>query len=72
MENHKVFDMPFSKVYGLLVAEAELKGRTKDEVCRLVSWLTDHRGFKVMTPNQDLIISTKLYADRTPIAFVRA
>lgn len=42
MENHKVFDMPFSKVYGLLVAKAERKGRTKDEVNQLASWLTGY------------------------------
>ena len=32
MDNEKVFAMPFSKVYPLLIAKAERKGRTKDEV----------------------------------------
>jgi len=30
LENEKVFTMKFSKVYPLLVAKAERKGRTKD------------------------------------------
>lgn len=40
MEQEKVFAMPFSKVYGCLVAKAERKGRTKEEVDFLISWLT--------------------------------
>lgn len=40
MENEKVFAMKFSKVYSLLVAKAERKGRTKQEVNRVITWLT--------------------------------
>ena len=36
MENEKVFAMPFAKVYGLLVAKAERKGRSKEEVCTII------------------------------------
>ena len=32
MENEKVFAMSFSNVYGLLIAKAERKGRTRAEV----------------------------------------
>lgn len=32
MENEKIFAMKLSKVYPLLVAKAERKGRTKEEV----------------------------------------
>ena len=32
MENEKVFAMSFSKVYNLLTAKAERKGRSKAEV----------------------------------------
>ena len=42
MTNEKVFAMSFSKVYSLLVAKAELKGRTKAEVHEATAWLTGY------------------------------
>ncbi len=42
MENEKVFAMPFAKVYGLLVAKAERKGRSKAEVEEIITWLTGY------------------------------
>ena len=42
MDNEKVFAMPFSKVYPLLIAKAERKGRTKDEVYAVTCWLTGY------------------------------
>ncbi len=42
MDNEKVFAMKFSKVYPLLVAKAERKGRTQDEVDTLICWLTGY------------------------------
>ena len=42
MENEKVFAMSFSKVYGLLIAKAERKGRTRAEVEEVTSSLTGY------------------------------
>lgn len=42
MENEKVFAMSFSKVYGLLTAKAERKGRSRAEVDEVISWLTGY------------------------------
>lgn len=42
MEKDKVFAMPVAKVYPLLVAKAERKGRTRDEVDRVTCWLTGY------------------------------
>ena len=42
MRNEKIYDMSFSKVYLLLVAKAEKKGRTLDEVTQIVTWLTGY------------------------------
>ena len=42
MENEKIFAMPFAKVYGLLVAKAERKGRSKAEVEEIITWLTGY------------------------------
>ena len=42
METEKVFAMSFSKVYGLLIAKAERKGRTRAEVEKVTFWLTGY------------------------------
>ena len=42
MENEKVYSMDFSKVYFLLVAKAEKKGRTIEEVNEIICWLTGY------------------------------
>ena len=39
MENEKVFAMSFAKVYPLLIAKAERKGRTREEVLEVTAWL---------------------------------
>ena len=36
------FDMPFSKVYPLLIAKAQRKGRTLQEVYAVTTWLTGY------------------------------
>ena len=42
MAQHKIFAMAFSKVYPLYVQKAERKGRTKEEVDRIICWLTGY------------------------------
>jgi hypothetical protein len=42
MRNDRVFAIKFSKVYPLYVQKAERKNRTKDEVDRLICWLTGY------------------------------
>ena len=37
-----VFDRPLSKVYTCLAQETERKGRTEDEVDRIITWLTGY------------------------------
>lgn len=39
---HPVFKMPFARVYPLYVQKVERKGRTKDEVDRVIGWLTGY------------------------------
>ena len=38
----KVFTMAFGRVYPLYVAKAERKGRTKQEVDEIITWLTGY------------------------------
>ena len=42
MGNEKIYNMAFSKVYPLLIAKAEKKGRTRAEVLEVTSWLTGY------------------------------
>lgn len=42
MDNERVYKMPFSSVYPLLVRKAERKGRTQEEVDTIICWLTGY------------------------------
>ena len=42
MPRQQIYDMPFGKVYDCLIAKAERKGRTRDEVDELTRWLTGY------------------------------
>ena len=42
MTNDKVFNMSFSRVYDLLIAKVEKKGRTRDELDQVTCWLTGY------------------------------
>ena len=42
MANEKIYDMPFGKLYPMLIAKAEKKGRTKTEVDEVTAWLTGY------------------------------
>src|SRR6185312_2668006 len=42
MTNERVFAMKFAKVYPLYVRKAERKNRTKEEVDRVICWLTGY------------------------------
>jgi len=42
MPEHKIFAIKFAKVYPLYVQKAERKNRTKEEVDRIIRWLTGY------------------------------
>lgn len=42
MPEHKVFSLAFSKVYPMYVEKAKRKGRTQEEVDRVICWLTGY------------------------------
>lgn len=42
MEKNKVFAMKFAKIYPLLVQKAEKKNRTRQEVDKIICWLTGY------------------------------
>ena len=49
MDNEKVFAMSFGKVYPMLIAKAERKGRTKEDVLAVTSWLTGYTPEEIQT-----------------------
>lgn len=42
MSVHRIFSMAFASVYPAYINKAERKGRTKDEVDRVICWLTGY------------------------------
>ncbi len=58
-DNEKVFSMSFAKVYPMLIAKAERKGRTKDEVLEVTAWLTGYTREKI----EVLLKSDTTYGD---------
>lgn len=42
MPKHRIFAIPFAKVYPLYVQKAERKNRTRAEVDRIICWLTGY------------------------------
>lgn len=42
MTEHRIYSTKFSSVYPLYVEKAERKGRTKEEVDRIICWLTGY------------------------------
>ena len=43
MENEKVYQMKFAKIYELLVNKAVRKDRTKEEVDEIIRWITGYK-----------------------------
>lgn len=42
MANEKIYGMQFAKVFPMLIAKAERKGRTKNEAYEITEWLTGY------------------------------
>ena len=59
MDNEKVFAMSFTKVYPMLIAKAERKGRTRADVLEVTAWLTGYTHEEIGT----LLNSDTTYGD---------
>ena len=59
MTNEKVFAMSFAKVYPMLIAKAERKGRSRDEVFAVTAWLTGYTNAQM----EELLCSDITYGD---------
>ncbi len=47
MENEKLYQMPFAKIYPLLKSKAVKKGRMPEEVDKIICWLTGYSGEEI-------------------------
>lgn len=52
-----VFEMKFAKVFPLLIAKAERKGRTRNEVLEVTRWLTGYSDAEL----EELLVSEASY-----------
>lgn len=59
MDNEKVYNMGFSKVFLLLIAKAEKKKRTREEVLEIASWLTGYTAAEI----ESALMSEMTYGD---------
>ena len=59
MDCEKVYAMSFAKIYPLLVAKAEKKGRTLDEVNEVICWLTGYSADEI----EDAVSNSVAYGD---------
>lgn len=71
---HKVFSMSFGRIYPLYVAKAEKKGRTKEEVDKIILWMTgyDEEGLQKVLREEKTVErffqeAPKLHPNRTLI-----
>jgi len=73
---HKIYDMPFAKVYPLYVAKVERKGRTKVELDQVIRWLTGYTPLQVQkiidreVNFRDFFAKAKLHANAPMITGV--
>lgn len=59
MQNKKLYNMTFAKVFPLLIAKAEKKSRTKEEVYQITAWLTGYQPKEI----DELLTSNITYGD---------
>ena len=66
MSQEKIFAMPFSKIYPLLIAKAERTGRRRDEVDLVTCWLTGYTS-QDLSCFMEKEISYKAFFEQAPM-----
>ncbi|AEJ20377.1 DUF2200 domain-containing protein [Gracilinema caldarium] len=65
MDQQKIYKMRFSTVYPLYIQKAVRKGRTKEEVDRVISWLTGYTSEELQRQS-DLEINLETFVKEAP------
>ena len=63
MPRMDVTEMPFAKFYPLLVAKAERKGRTREEVDQVITWLTGYTAGDIARLEQSTVSYGNFFRD---------
>ena len=67
MPEHRIFSTEFSSVYPLYVQKAERKGRSQEEVDRIVCWLTGYSEAELQQQLQRQVDFTTFFAEAPAI-----
>ena len=76
MTGHRIYAMPFARVYSAYIAKAERKGRTRAEVDEIIRWMTGlgedelEAHIAAQTDFQTFFAEVPLNPDRTKITGV--
>ncbi len=62
-KRHRIFSMPFGRVYPMYVQKAEKKGREKQEVDEIITWLTGYSGEQLQQVLDDETDFETFFAD---------
>ena len=63
MARQSVYDMRFQKVYSALIQKAERKGRTREEVDEVISWLTGYSADQIAAAMESDITYGRFFSD---------
>jgi len=65
MAGHRIFSMSFASIYPLYVTKVERKGRSKDDVDQVITWLTgyDEDGLREVLAEE---VSMETFFERAP------
>ena len=63
MKNERIYTMTFASVYPLYVQKAEKKGRTKEEVDTVISWLTGYDGQSLQSQIEKAVTFETFFAE---------
>lgn len=61
MQNQKIYKMAFAKVYPLYINKARRKGRSKEEVDRIIFWLTGYSDAQLVSLLADHTDTNTIY-----------
>ena len=67
MPEHRIFSTEFSSVYPLYVQKAERKGRSQEEVDRIICWLTGYSEAELRQQLQTHVDFTTFFAEAPAI-----
>ena len=70
MKNEKIYNMPFGKVYGLLINKALRKNRTQKEVIELTSWLLGYSEEEIT--NLTIVVSSSFVYVPTSLESIKS